>query len=168
MNALGVAGVELHGMMGYNVLARYKIEYDFTDTKLKWTPVDFKVPEPKRVQVDKEGGQGGLEMIGSIMQMLGPLLGKPNFDVVPRGFLGAELAAEKGEVVVKSVLAGGPADKAGLKAGDRIESAKGKSLSKPEDMVEAVKKLPEGSKLKLSLKRGDDTKDITVELGKGL
>jgi hypothetical protein len=168
MNALGVAGVELHGMMGYNILARYKIEYDFTDSKLKWTPTDFKVPDPKRVEVDKAGGQGGLEMIGSILQMLGPLLGKPNFDVVPRGFLGAELAVEKDEVVVKSVLTGGPADKAGLKAGDRIETAKGKSLKKPNDLLEVVKKLPEGTSLKLNIKRGDDSKDITVELGKGL
>src|SRR5215213_7712972 len=136
MNAMGLAGVELHGMMGYHVLARYKIEYDFTDTKLKWTPVDFKVPDPKRVEVDKEGGQGGLEMIGTLMQMFSRFGGiKPNFDVIPRGFLGAELAADKGDVVVKSVLAGGPADKAGLKAGDRIEAARGKSLRKPNDLL---------------------------------
>jgi serine protease DegQ len=169
MNAMGLAGVELHGMMGYHILARYKIEYDFTDTKLKWTPVDFKVPDPKRVEVDKEGGQGGLEMIGTLMQMMSALGGvKPNFDVKPRGFLGAELEAQKDELVVKSIVAGGPADKAGIKTGDRIETAKGKSLKKPEDLLEAVKKLPEGSSLKLGVKRGEDTKDITVELGKGL
>jgi hypothetical protein len=34
--------------------------------------------------------------------------------------------------------------------------------------LEVVKKLPEGSQLKLSVKRGDDTRDITVELGRGL
>jgi hypothetical protein len=169
MNSLGLAGVELHGMIGYHILARYKIEYDFTEPKLKWTPVDFKVPDPKRVKIDKDGGQGSLEMIGSLMQMLSAFGGiKPNFNVVPRGFLGAELEAQKDELIVKSVLAGGPADKAGLKPGDRIETAKGKSLTKPEDLLEAVKKLPEGSSLKLSIKRGEDTKDITVELGKGL
>lgn len=169
MNAMGLAGVELHGMMGFNILARYKIEYDFTDTKLKWTPVDFKVTDPKRVQVDKDGGQGGLEMIGTLMQMLSMFSGKkPDFTVHPRGFVGAELAAEKDELVVKSVLAGGPADKAGLKPGDRIETAKGKTLRKPDDLLEAVKKLPEGATLKLSVKRGDDTQDITVHLGRGL
>jgi hypothetical protein len=181
MNAMGVAGVELHGMMGYNILARYKIEYDFTDTKLKWTPSDFKVPEPKRVEADK-AGQGSLEMIGTMMELLSKLGMKPNFDVVPRGFLGAELAAGKDAVVVKSVLEGGPADKAGLKAGDRIETsrrwaetrpgkfewAKAKSLDEPGDLLEVVKKLPEGSRLKLTIKRGDDTKDITIDLGKGL
>src|SRR5947207_3420926 len=115
MNAMGLAGVELHGMMGYNILARYRIEYDFTDTKLKWTPVDFKAPDPKRVEIDKNGGQGGLEMIGSLMQMLSAFGGiKPNFAVQPRGFLGAELeATKKDELVVKAVVAGGPADKAG-------------------------------------------------------
>jgi serine protease DegQ len=168
MNSMGLAGVELHGVIGYNVLARYKIEYDFTETKLKWTPVDFKVPDPKRIK-DKGESQGGLEMIGSLIQMLSAFSGiKPNFEVRPRGFLGAELAADDKELVVKSVLADGPADKAGLKAGDRIQTAKGKSLSKPEDLLETVRKLPEGTRLKLSIKRGDDIKDITVELGKGL
>jgi serine protease DegQ len=168
MNAMGLAGVELHGVIGYNVLARYRIEYDFTDTKLKWTPVDYKVPAPKRI-MDKGGSQGGLELIGNLMQFLSALGGiKPNFEVQPRGFLGAELAADADELVVKSVLTGGPADKAGLKAGDRVQSAKGKSVQSADDLLEAVRKLPEGAALKLSVKRGDDTKDITVELGRGL
>ena len=34
MNAMGLAGVELHGVIGYNVLARFRIEYDFTADKL--------------------------------------------------------------------------------------------------------------------------------------
>jgi serine protease DegQ len=168
MNAMGLAGVELHGVFGYNVLAQYRIQYDFTDTKLKWTPVDYKVPAPKRF-VDKGGSQGGLEFIGTLMQFLSALGGiKPNFEVQPRGFLGAELAADSDQLVVKSVLAGGPADKAGLKSGDRIEAAKGKSVRSPEDLLEAVRKLPEGASLKLSVKRGEDSKDITVELGRGL
>ena len=169
MNAMGLAGVELHGMMGYNILARFRIEYDFTETKLKWTPVDFKVPDPKRVEIDKNGGQGGLEMIGSLMQMLSAFGGiKPNFAVQPRGFLGAELEANKDELIVKSVISGGPADKAGLKSGDRIQGAKGKTLKSADDLLEVVKKLPEGSSLKLGVKRGDETMDITVELGRGL
>jgi len=156
--------------MGYNILARYRIEYDFTETKLKWTPVDFKAPDPKRVEIDKNGGQGGLEMIGSLMQMLSALGGiTPNFAVQPRGFLGAELeATKKDELVVKAVVAGGPADKAGIKAGDKIDVARGKTLKSAADLLDMVKKLPEGAALKLGVKRGDETKDITVELGKGL
>ena len=37
MNGLGLAGVELHGMIGYNVLARYRMEIDFTRDKMTWT-----------------------------------------------------------------------------------------------------------------------------------
>jgi hypothetical protein len=33
MNGLGLAGAELHGVIGYTVLARFRTEYDFT-----WAP----------------------------------------------------------------------------------------------------------------------------------
>ncbi|OWK43527.1 hypothetical protein FRUB_03126 [Fimbriiglobus ruber] len=41
MNSLGLAGVELQGVIGYNVLARYRITYDFSADKLVWVPLDF-------------------------------------------------------------------------------------------------------------------------------
>ena len=168
MNSIGIAGVELHGVIGYNILARYRIEYDFTATKLKWTPVDFKVPEPKRIK-DKGGSQGGLEIIGTLMQFLAAFGGfKPDFEIHPRGFIGAELEPSSKELIVKSVLPNSPADKAGLKAGDHIETAKGTSVDNPAELLEAVRKLPPGSTLKLKVKRGEGSKDITVELGKGL
>lgn len=168
MNAMGLAGVELHGVIGYNVLARYRIEYDFTEPKLKWTPVDFKVPDPKRIG-DKGGSQGGLELVGGLIKFMALLGGvKPNYTVHPRGFLGAEFEADSKDLVVKAVLADSPADKGGLKAGDRIQSAKGSKVKSAADLLEAVKKLPEGSSVKFTVKRGEDTKDITVELGKGL
>jgi hypothetical protein len=168
MNSMGLAGVELHGVIGYNILAQYRIEYDFTETKLKWTAVEFKVPDPKRI-VDKDKSQGGLELIGTLMQFLSAFSGiKPNFEVHPRGYLGAEFDATTKELIVKSVLTGSPAEKAGLKAGDRIERAASKSVDSTADLLEAVKKMPAGTRLKLSIQRGEDTKDITVELGKGL
>lgn len=168
MNSMGLAGVELHGVLGYNVLARYKIEYDFTETKLKWTPSGYDAPAPKRI-TDKGGSQGGLEMMGDLMKILAMFSGtKPNYEVRPRGFLGAELEPAGKELVVKAVQAGGPAEKAGLKAGDRVQAVKGKSVASPDDLLEAMKKLPEGASVKLEVKRGQDTKQITVELGKGL
>jgi hypothetical protein len=39
MNAMGLPGVELHGLMGYTVLAKYKMEFDFTTKQMVWTPV---------------------------------------------------------------------------------------------------------------------------------
>jgi hypothetical protein len=168
MNSMGLAGVELHGVIGYNVLARYKIEYDFTDTKLKWTVSGYDAPAPKRI-TDKGSSQGGLEMMGELMKVLAMFSGiKPNYDVKPRGYLGAELETAGSDLTVKTVLPGGPAEKAGLKAGDRIKTVKGKSVGSPADLLEAMKKLPEGASVKLDVRRGDETKQITVELGKGL
>src|SRR5207248_1139450 len=119
MNGMGLAGVELHGVVGYTVLARYRIEYDFTRDKLAWTRLNFTPPKLAGIG-GKAGGPAGLEAIGSVMKFLGPLLGlRGNLAVAPRGFLGAEFADEAGGVAVRRVLTDGPAAKAGLKGGDR-------------------------------------------------
>ena len=167
MNALGLAGVELHGVLGYTILARYRIQYDFTTDKLVWEPLDFEPPKMSRI--GKGGSQGGLEVMGDIMAVMGGLLGiKPNFEKKPRGFLGVELDDSQGGVFVKSVLPGGPAAKGGLKAGDKIETIKGRDVDDIADVMRLVAKLGEGDKLKLTVKRGNDSKEIAVELGKGL
>ena len=41
MNGLGLAGVELHGMIGYNILAHYRMKIDFTKDKMVWTPLEL-------------------------------------------------------------------------------------------------------------------------------
>src|SRR5688500_9725897 len=46
MNGMGLAGVELHGLLGYSVLAKYKMEFDFTRDQLKWKPLAFDPPPP--------------------------------------------------------------------------------------------------------------------------
>jgi hypothetical protein len=168
MNSMGVAGVELHGVLGYNILARYRIQYDFTQDKLVWTPLKFEPPEIKRLGKG-DGSQGGLEVIGNLMKFIAPLMGlKPNFEVKPRGFLGLELEEKKNDVFVKSVVKDSPADKAGVKAGDRLEHAKNNSVESMEDVLNAVSKLGEGDKLFLRINRNGEKKDLTIELGKGL
>lgn len=163
MNSLGVAGVELHGVLGYNILAKYRITYDFTQEKLIWVPLKFDPPEI--IRINKADGQGSLETIGNMMKFLAPLLGiKPNFEVRPRGFLGVELEQKEDGAFVKSVVKDGPADKAGLKPGDRI----GKKGDKVEDILKLTAKLGEGDKVVLPIVRDDKESNITVELGKGL
>jgi len=39
MNGMGLAGVELHGLMGYTVLAKFKMDYDYTKLQMTWTPL---------------------------------------------------------------------------------------------------------------------------------
>src|SRR5262249_9118420 len=47
MNGLGLAGAELHGIIGYTLLARYATEFDFSKPKLAWTELNFTPPFPE-------------------------------------------------------------------------------------------------------------------------
>src|SRR5205085_1368261 len=125
MNGLGLAGVELHGVIGYNLLAKYRIQYDFTSDKLQLTPLDFDPPPPPAL------GRGAkqdptMELLGEVMRFIGPLLGMNGPpERKPRGFLGIELSpGDDAGILVERVLAGSPAAKAGIKAGDKILKAK--------------------------------------------
>jgi serine protease DegQ len=167
MNGLGLAGVELHGVIGYNVLARYRIEYDFTRDKLAWTPLDF--APPKLAGITPRGGSAGLEVLGTLMKFLGAFLGmKANFAVVPRGFLGAELGDGDGGVVVRRVLPGGPAAKAGIAAGDCITRLAGEALKSSRALGEALAEKAAGETVTLTIQRGGKEIDVVIDLGQGL
>jgi membrane-associated protease RseP (regulator of RpoE activity) len=168
MNGMGLAGAELHGVIGYNILARYKMEIDFTKDKMVWTPLDFEPEAPKGM--GGKGGAGGLEFMGSLMKMFGAFLGKKATpDVAPRGFLGVELE-QKGDdvVIVKSVLEKSPAAKAGVKAGDRITKVKGRTIENIEDVQRFVKKLKADEPVSLTVERDKEKKEISFTTGEGL
>lgn len=169
INGMGLAGVELHGVIGYNVLSRYRIEYDFTRDKLPWTPLEFQ-PPALTGRPGGRGGPAGLELVGRMMKFAGALMGvKPNFAVAPRGFLGAELAAGgEGGVKVASVLSGGPADKAGVRAGDRVKSMGDKRVASVAEAGTVLATMAEGTKLALTIDRDGQEREIVVELGGGL
>jgi len=168
MNGMGMAGVELHGVIGYNVLAQFRITYDFTADKLQWVHLkDFEPPVVK--PIGKGGSGGGLDMMGNVMKMMAGLMGvKPNFDIAPTGFLGLEYEEKKDGLYAKSVLKGSPADKGGIIAGDKIESIKNSSIDDASDLKKALAKAAVGDSLKFTVLRDKEAKTLTVELGKGL
>src|SRR5262249_26066077 len=133
MNGLGLGGVELHGMIGYNILAHYRMDIDFTKDKMVWTPIaDFDPTPPKGLGGNVNGAAGGLEVMGELMKFIGFLTGaKAEPDYALRGFLGVELAdVEDGEYpVVKAVLADGPAGRSGLKPGDQVAKFQGRTVT---------------------------------------
>jgi hypothetical protein len=168
MNGLGLAGAELHGMIGYNLLARYRIEIDLTKDKMTWTELNYDPPPPKGL----DGGKGGLpelNALGSVMKGLGGLLGKrARPEVVARGFLGLELAESDGQVTVKKVLQNSPADKAEVKAGDRVVEFDGKEVKDGAGLLKLAAQLTAGKGAKLTVVRGDKRREITVTAGEGL
>src|SRR5262249_50876525 len=168
MNGLGILGFELHGMIGFNVLAQYRMEIDFTKDKMQWTPLDFELPPLKGLS-GKGGAAGGLEIIGTIMKMVGSFLGKQaNPEVRTRGFLGIEVEGKDDVVTVKSLLAKGPAADSGLKVGDRITKFRNRSVYGLDDLYNYAMKLKPGEAVKIIVTRGEETKEIEVKTGEGL
>jgi hypothetical protein len=171
MNGLGLGGVELHGMIGYNLLSKYRMEIDFTKDKMVWTELDFKPEAPKGI--GGAAGAGGLEVMGSLMKGLGAFLGakaEPDYEL--RGCLGVELADPDKEKedgpVVKAVIENGPAGKSGLKPGDKVTKVQGRTVTTVEDVERFALKVRAGDEVKLTVKRGSDVKEITFKAGEGI
>lgn len=83
----------------------------------------------------------------------------------PPGRLGVT-AVESGEAVsLKTVFEGSPAARAGLREGDRILQAKGKDVRTLDDLAEALQGLSRGDRVALKIQRGEEVRDVEVELG---
>jgi hypothetical protein len=168
MNAMGLAGVELHGVIGYNLLARYRMEIDFTKDKMTWTALAFDPPPP--------AGLGGgattadeVSAMGGLVKMMGSLLGKKAApEAAPRGFLGMELSDAGGRVTVTKVLEKGPAARAGLRAGDRVTEFDGKTVDSSADVHHLAAELRAGTAVRVAVLRGGSRAEYTITAGEGL
>jgi hypothetical protein len=168
MNGMGLAGAELHGIIGYNVLARYRMEIDFTRDKMIWTELNFE-PQAPRGLGGRPGSAGGLEIVGTLMKMMGSFLGKKATpDSLPRGFLGIELADTADGPVVKAVLDRGPAGEAGIKAGDRISHFQGRTVVDLDDVMRFASRVQAGVRVKITVVRDGKEKDINFKTAEGL
>jgi membrane-associated protease RseP (regulator of RpoE activity) len=166
MNSMGLPGVELHGLLGYTVISKYKMEFDFKNDQMRWSPLEFDPPPPAPL-----GGKApaGLEAMGGIMKLLSFLSGiKPPPPPVQRGFFGFELAEKDGAVTVDRVLAKSPAATAGLMTGDRIEMVEGDEISNAADILGRAAKLTPGQTLALTVMRGNDKLTLKITAGSGL
>jgi hypothetical protein len=166
MNSMGLAGAELHGVIGYNILARYRLEFDFTKDKMKWTPLDFEPKAPEGMG-GKSGGEN--EAMGGLLKFLAAFIGKKPMPILaPRGFLGFDLTDSDKSTTIKTVLADSPASQAGLKAGDEITKVNGKDVKTLAELRKRVAELKSDQSLKITVRRDQDSKEITVKSGEGL
>jgi serine protease Do len=168
MNGLGMAGMELHGMMGYTVLAHYRIELDFTQDKMTWTELAFKPPPPQGIRGKDSAAMASLEFLGTLMKFVGVLSGRQQDTLETRGYLGLELAEKDGAVTIKAVLAKTPAAAAGLKAGDRIERLQGRPVRSLAELHRLARRVTAGEEVRIDVRRGDESKEITLTAGEGL
>ncbi|MEZ4390820.1 MAG: redoxin domain-containing protein [Polyangiales bacterium] len=94
-----------------------------------------------------------------------PLHADPGGTPEAPGFLGAQLDAVPGGVAVRSVVGGGPAARAGVRAGDVIVLARGLPPGDPELLTRSVRAAGAGSSYALAVRRGRERVSLNVTLG---
>ena len=91
---------------------------------------------------------------------------------VARGWLGVsardvvhETTGAGAGAALVGLLRGGPADKAGLRAGDTVVAINGKEIADTAALVAETAALSPGTRTQFKVLRGDQPATITVELG---
>jgi hypothetical protein len=184
MNALGLPGASIDGILGFTILARFRLEINPTKDRMTWTRLDFEPPDPPIPAREGEGGRPPVEF--QMMNALGPLakglaflMGKqPEEERHPRGFLGVEWAegdaSRTPTVRITRVVEGSPAAKADVRAGDRLLRARGRPVDDLKSARAALATVRAGDPVELTLRRGEakahDGRELTltVTAGEGL
>jgi serine protease Do len=174
MNALGLPGASIDGILGFTILARFRMEFDPTRDRMVWTRLDYAPKEPEIPQGDQAKQPAvelqAMNLLGPVAKFAAALMGKqPEEQLHPRGFLGIELEHADGSVLVRSVLPDSAAAKGGLKDGDRLvrifdRDIKG-DLKAAQDAVAEVKP---GERVPLLVRRGPGETLLTLTAGEGL
>ncbi|MFO0927277.1 MAG: PDZ domain-containing protein [Gemmataceae bacterium] len=168
MNGMGLAGLEIHGLIGYQLLARYRMEIDFTRDKMVWTELDYR-PEVPLGMGQKGGSQGGLEVFGSLMKTLGGFLGRRSApELTLRGFLGMTLTEGDESPVVAAVLEQGPAGAAGLKTGDVLTHVQGRTVTNVADVLRLARRVSSGTRVTLTVRRNGEVREIAFTAVEGI
>ena len=186
MNALGLAGASIDGILGFTILARFRLEIDPTRDSMTWTRLNHAPPDPPVPR--HEAGDGDrpppelqvMNALGPLAKGLAFLMGKqPEEERYPRGFLGLEWAETRdalsgqSTVRISRVVEGSPAAQADIQAGDRLIRARGQSVTSLKAARAALSAIQAGNPVELTLERGnekDKARELTVTItaGEGL
>ncbi len=167
MNALGLPGASIDGILGFTILARYRITIDPTKDRMTWTRLDYEPKEPyipkgaiaKQAPAELEA----MNLLGPVAKFAALMIGKQEPDrLIPRGRLGIVLDEKAGAATVASVLDGSPAARAGVKPGDVIAAIDGKSVDSPRAALLAVGKLRAGAAVALKARRDGAAIDLAL------
>jgi hypothetical protein len=185
MNALGLPGATIDGILGFTILARFRLEIDPTRDFMTWTLLDHIPPDPPTPhQANADGEQPPRELralsaLGPLAKGLAFLTGKqPEEKRLLHGFLGFqwhETPGPKGQehVQVGLVFKGSPADRAGVRPGDILLRIGGHPIDSLQSARAALAKIQAGDLVQLDVRRnGTDVKEsghlsITVTAEEG-
>jgi hypothetical protein len=166
MNSLGLPGVRLDGVLGYNILARFRMEFDLSKSYMTWTELDFDPPLP--TPLGKGGAAPELEAMGNLTELFAAFFRRPEpAPLGTRGSLGVELADRDGAVVIKTVLPNSPAHAAGLKPGDTIDQFAGAHVRSVAELLAQAATVGGNQDVSIRVIRGNEPIDVAVTTGKG-
>ncbi len=174
MNALGLPGASIDGILGYTVLAPFRIELDPTRDRMVWTRLDMEPPRlpaegnAKKIREEKPAEVQGLNLLGPTAKLAALLIGKQPEEIVHRrGVLGFEIRVDRERVIVSRVLAGSPAASVDLKAGDRIVSIGGRAIRSSDELHRAVERIEAGDRVTIERERDGRTETPTIKAAEG-
>jgi len=148
----------IDGIIGFPFFARYRMTVDYQKKELTLVPSGY-------VPGDYIDG-----LMNKVMDAQGQ--NKEPKLLVPAGLWGVTLDKETGDeeagVVVKEVLAGGAAERAGLKFGDRVLTIDGRWTDTISDAYLAATFVKPGREAAVVVKRGGKDVKLTVTPTKGL
>jgi putative serine protease PepD len=84
---------------------------------------------------------------------------------VRHAYLGIGIASDASGATLGSVQSGGPADKAGLKAGDVVTKIGDSPIRSGDELAAAISGLAPGDKVQVTVTRGGSSKTVEVTLG---
>jgi hypothetical protein len=165
MNALGLPGTSIDGILGFTILARFRLEIDLSQDRMTWTRLDHEPrdpPVPRSKHGEAVGGPPAVEAMrafGPVAKGLAFLLGRqPEEEQHPRGFLGVEWSeyteAGRKKLEVKRVLEDSPAARGGLHVGDRIIRIYERDLDGIKNALAALAEVRPGDVVPMVVHRG--------------
>jgi serine protease Do len=178
MNALGLATEHLDGIIGYSLLARFRIQIDLTRTKMLWSPSRIEPEIPTEIgrlttaerAMMKKAASSQKEMEG-LAKMATTMFGRQSAPpTIRRGFFGIELADTGAGPRIRAVTPGSPAAQAGLTVGDvvlKLVPAKGDPISTASSaaVLRAAANVAPGDSVIFVLRRGQQRLKLTVHAG---
>jgi serine protease Do len=183
MNALGLPGATIDGILGFTILARFRLEIDPTQDRMTWTRLDYKprdlvVPEHKPGE-HKSGPPEvqAMNALGPLAKGLAFLMGRqPEEQRHAHGFLGVEWSQEliggRPQLRIRHVLSDSAAAKAGLKPGDLLLQIKDQPINGAKAARTTLGDLEPGENVSLLVRRASTagSRELTLQVtaGEGL
>jgi hypothetical protein len=183
MNALGLPGATIDGILGFTILGRFRLEIDLTEDRMTWTRLDYTPREPPvpRTRAGEKAeaplGVRAMNALGPLAKGMAFLMGKqPEEKLHLRGFLGVEWTVPAPEgpagLRIRRVLDGSPAARAGLRADDEVVRINDKAIDSLKSARVALADVRAGDTVTLRVRRGPGAgareQKIVIEAGEGL